>query len=151
MLKDATHIVTDVLPEDAEAQMRRRADKEIASIRAQLQDKLLARLLNEVVGRKIEGEISKLEAILHGGFKKDVNGLIYTSRTEWNDHNDYIDEALYPLAASQVRQTRENIAICVGLEHSTPLTTSLESIGIFTELRDDDISPLEEKRVLIII
>lgn len=138
-LRNATHIVADVLPEDAEAQMIRRADKEIASIRVQLQDRLINGQLDTDKKRKIEDSISKLEAVLHGGVKKEGDGLVYTSPTEWDDH---IDRELYPLAASEVRQIRETIARTVGLESSAPLTESLKSIGVFTELRDDDISPI---------
>ncbi|PJC54444.1 MAG: hypothetical protein CO028_02380 [Candidatus Levybacteria bacterium CG_4_9_14_0_2_um_filter_35_21] len=139
MMKEATHIVADVLPEDAEAQMKRRADKEIYSIRGQLQDRVLERQLDADKMQEMESYIFRLEAVLHGGIKKEGDGLAYVSRTEWNDS---MDKDLYPLAASEVRQIREDIARTVGLENSAPLTSSLESIGVFTELRDDDISPI---------
>lgn len=142
MLKDATHIVADVLPQDAEAQMRRRADKEIASIRRQLQDRVLQRQLDADKMQKMAGYISRLEAILHGGIKKEGNGFTYIPRIEWNDH---IDKDLYPLAAVEVKQIREAIACGAGLESSAPMTASLESMGVFTDLRDDDISPIGRK------
>lgn len=142
MLKDATHIVADVLPEDAEAQMKRRADKEIVSIRGQLQDRVLQRQLDAGKMQEIGNYISRLEAILHGGVKKDDENLVYTSRLEWNDH---IEKDLFPSLAAEVKQVREDIARTAGLESSAPLTASLESFGVFTELRDDDISPIGRK------
>lgn len=142
MLKEATHIVADILPEDAEAQMKRRADKEIKAIRSQLQERVTSGQLDINKMQKVEGYISRLEAILHGGIKKDSEGLAYTSRLEWNED---IDKSLYPLVATEVKQIREDIANTVGLENSAALTTSLESIGVFTELRDDDISSIGRK------
>lgn len=139
MLKDASHIVADVLPNDAEAQMKRRADKEINAIRLQLQDRVTRRELDAEKAQEIENNVSRLEAILHGGIKKDGENLVYTSRLEWNDQ---IDKDLYPSLATEVKQVRENIALTVELESSATLTASLESFGIFTELRDDDISPI---------
>jgi len=117
VLKDTPHIVADVLPEDAEAQIRKRADKEIVSIRTQLQDRLINSQLDANKVQEIESNIARLEAVLHGGIKKEGDGLIYTSHIEWNDH---VDRDLYPLAASEVRQIRENIACIVGLENSVP-------------------------------
>lgn len=142
MLTDTTHIVADVLPEDAEAQMKRRADKEIKAIRLQLQDGIIYGRLDVNMMQKIEDYVSKLEAILHGGIKKDGENLVYTSYLEWKDH---IDRNLYSLVADEIRQIRENIAVTVGLEKSAALTTSLESVGVFTDLRDDDISPIGRK------
>ncbi len=139
MLQESTHIVADVLPEDAEAQMKRRADKEIHAIRSQLQDRVIYGQLDADEMQRIEGYVSRLEAVLHGGIKKDGENLVYTSRLEWNDH---IDRDLYPSVAAEVRQIRESIAETVGLEKLAALTASLESIGVFTELRDDDISPI---------
>lgn len=142
MLQEAAHIVADVLPEDAEAQMKRRADKEINAIRSQLQDRVTHGQLDVDKMQRIEGYVFRLEAILHGGIKKNGENLVYASRLEWNDH---IDRVLYPLVAAEVRQIRESIADTVSLEKSAALTVSLESIGVFTELRDDDISPIGRK------
>lgn len=139
MLEDATHIVVDILPEDAETQMKRRADKEIVSIKNQLQGRFSQGELDEDRMQKIEGYIAKLEAILHGGVKKDGENLVYTSRFEWNDS---IDKSLYSLVTAEVRQIREDIAYAAGLERSTSLAESLKSISVFTGLRDDDISPV---------
>lgn len=142
MLQESTHIVADVLPEDAEAQMKRRADKEIKSIRLQLQDKVTSGQLDAGKMQEIEGYVFKLEAILHGGIKKEGENLTYTSRLEWSDG---IDKNLYPSVAAEVKQIREGIANTVGLKASEALTASLESVGVFTELRDDDISPIGRK------
>ena len=141
-LKESTHIVADVLPKDAEAQMKRRADKEIISIRTQLQDGVTGGQLDSGKMQKIRDYISRLEAVLHGGVKKEGEGLVYAPRTEWDDE---VDKNLYPLLATEVKQIRENIAGTLGLERSAALTASLESIGVFTDLRDDDISPIGRK------
>lgn len=139
MLREATHIVADVLPEDAEIQMKKRADKEIASIKIQLRDRVLQRQLSTDKMQEMVRYIARLQAVLHGGIKKEGDGLVYIPRAEWNNP---INKDLYPLAGSEVKQIREAIARTAGLEDLAPLTASLESIGVFTELRDDDISPI---------
>lgn len=138
-LKNSHHIVADVLPQDAEAQMRRRADKEIMSIRFQLHDRFTDGRINQGEMQKIEDCVSRLEGVLHGGFRKDGDTLTYTPRVEWDDQ---IDTSLYPMAAAEVKRTKETIAKTLGLVNSTSLTASFESVGVFTELRDDDISPI---------
>lgn len=142
MLQDATHIVADVLPNDAETQMKRRADKEIASIRKQLQDRFTEGKLSVDRIQETEKYIYKLEAILHGGVKRRGDGLIYIPRIDWSDRTN---GDLHQLLAVEVKQIRESMAQSVGKESSAPLTASLESMGIFTELRDDDISPVGRK------
>lgn len=138
-LKDATHIVVDVLPEDAEAQIKRRAEKEINSIRVQLQNRLENGQIDPNRKQYIEDHVLKLEAILHGGIRKEGDSIVYLPNTEWDDK---IEKDLYPLAAMEVKQIRKSLAHIANLEDSAPLTASFESFGVFTELRDDDISPI---------
>lgn len=129
-------------PEDAESQMKRRADKEISSIRAQLQERFSNGQLSGEKASGVSVDVARLEAVLHGGFKVGNDQLVYTPPSEWNEA---IDKELYPLAAAEVGRIREDLAQNLGLEKTETLSNLFESIHISTELREDDVSPIGRK------
>jgi hypothetical protein len=141
-LIDSIHIVTDVSPLDAEHQMISRADKEMHSIKQQLNDRIANKEIDVERAALVEDCINRFSAILHGGYKNKNGEIIYLPPYDWND---VIDSNEHELLANEVKKIRESLVASVNLESSVSISAALNSIGVDTELRDDDISPLGRK------
>lgn len=123
MLAYAKHIVVNISPEDAEAQTVHRGLKEIDSIRVQLADKYSNGQIDDEKSQMIKNYIDKFETVLKSETQKEDQVSV----------------------AAEVKGTRENLAKNLGMEDSASIADSLREVGLFTELREDDVSPIGRK------
>ncbi len=143
-LRDSVHMVIDVKPEDAEAQMIRRAAKELVKIRIATQNPALQRKIESSKRKSLEKNTFKLDALLHGGFVAGSRSVMYINNPlRWPNT---VPAELYSVVNREVKKISVEVARIAEADENTNLSQSLERIGIHTEIREDDISASGRKR-----
>ncbi len=118
-LRNATHILTSIAPQDAEAQIVFRSQKDFGSIRRQLHERVEAGRISSQQLQVLENGVDKLEAMLSG---------------------EPLDPKDYAAGVAVVKELQQTMAAQLGLKGSPPFSQIFESMGIATELRADDIT-----------
>lgn len=136
---ESTHILIDVNPQDAEAQMIRRADKEIANLRTQLNATVESGRISTHKSQEIFGLLDKIECLLHGAIVLAGEGIQYTSRDQAPPK---LPTELSEPFAHEVVSVRQQLAQVIGIQESSSFAAAFEALGLTTEIRDDDISSI---------
>lgn len=139
MLGDATHIVTDVRPEDAENQMKSRASKEVRSIKEQLIELSTQGSLPEETTRVVIEQTQIIENIIEGNYSAPRESAIYNP-----DLSD--EEREKPITVDlniALHNIKSELAKSAGVEgETTTLSSVYKALGVTTAIREDDITPL---------
>ena len=139
VLKAATHIIADVRPQDAEAQMKARAVKEIQSIKRQLLELLNQGSLPESLARDIEAKIMRVEGIVSGDFLQSKDEIVYNPDLPEGERTKPINVDLN----IALNEAKNELARIAGVEgESTTLASICKKFGVDTTIREDDITPL---------
>jgi hypothetical protein len=142
-MRGATHILVDVTPNDAEKQMVRRAEKEISRIREQMHTvKADEPNINDKKFNFMP-VVDNIEKLLHGSVCLTKTGLIYY---ETDQSDTEIPEKLYQPIFEEIAKTRNSLANSLGINKNASLSDTFAFLGIKTDLRDDDVSPIGRKK-----
>lgn len=139
VLRDATHIITDVHPEDAENQMKARASKEVQSIKMQLVDLSIQGSVPEDIARIITMQTQTIEEIIEGNYSPPREEIIYNPNLSEEERTKPITVDLNVA----LRHAKNELAKIAGVEgESTTLSSIYRILGVATSIREDDITPL---------
>lgn len=138
-LRGATHIITDIRPEDAENQMKARAGKEVRSIRTQIAELSSQGLLSEDKLDTVTIQTETIEEIINGNYPLSKDKIIY------NDDLSQ-EEQLMPTTVDlnvALNKAKNELAKSAGVQgESVTLSTIYKTLGIKTAIREDDITPM---------
>lgn len=139
VLKAAFHLITDVRPQDAEAQMKARAVKEVQSIKKQLIELYQRGSLPESLAKDIATQTARVEEIVNGDFSQPRDKIVY-------DPNLSEGLGMQPITVDlniALNEAKNELARIAGVEgDSARLASIYKTFGINTVIREDDITPL---------
>lgn len=118
---NSQHLLIDINPRDAEAQMKIRANKELVGIREQVSQRYFRASLSDQMNLLIEG------------LTEITNADVAT-----NEEFEYISQ--------EVMKIKQEIALTTGMESSGSFSSFFQEFGISTQLRDDDVSPVARRK-----
>jgi hypothetical protein len=124
-IENADHVLIDINPKDAELQMRLRANKEMIAVKQQL---------DEIVGT--------------GNFPFESVATMYLLVAELQSiiNAEIKSEEEFELLSAITKQLRTDIATVLGKEIRGSFAAFFKELGITTQLRDDDISPVARRK-----
>lgn len=137
VLRDATHIITDVRPEDAESQMKARAFKEVLSIKRQIEE--LSNQGQLLKRATIAKQTQTIEEIVEGSFSQRRDTIIYDPRLTEKERSRPVTVDLN----LSLNEAKNELAKIAGVEgEEITLSSIYKTFGIATAIREDDITPL---------
>lgn len=142
-MKQATHLLTSINPEDAETQMRLRSVKELESIQSQLEQQFVNGKITSAHKKVITNHLEKFYAILSGGISYRNGEEIWLPRNEWGFR---LHPNEYPKVVQLVKELKSSLATELGLDPDLSFAQLFKALGISTELREDDIPDLGRKK-----
>ena len=120
-IKHSKHIIIEIAPQDAESQIKRRAQKELISIQQQLLERITS------------GTLAVENSTLFFAWLNEISTVV---------NSDLPDEKAYERLAAEAEEIRKKIASHAEKEGSASLASCFKALGFSTQLRDDDISPI---------
>lgn len=138
LLKGSTHIVVDIRPQDAENQMKTRAIGEIASIKSQLKEIRISRIISDDMITEIQRHTEAIEAIVHNETILKRESIIYNSDVSSDDVSRASSNIDMDIELNKIKFQMAQMAGIGG--ESTSLASIYSKLNIKTAIREDDIT-----------